>query len=28
LLGKKPDALHIDILPGCRKLPESEAGST
>jgi len=28
LLGKKPDALHIDNLPGCRKLPESEAGST
>jgi len=28
LLGKKPDALHIDKLPGCRKLSTSEAEST
>ena len=28
LLGKKPDALHIDNLPGCRKLSASEAKTT
>ncbi len=28
LLGRKPDALHIDYLPGCRKLSASEAEAT
>lgn len=28
LLGKKPDALHSDNLPGCRKLSASEAETT
>ncbi len=28
LLGKKPDVLHIDKLPGCRKLSASEAATT
>ena len=28
LLGKKPDTLHIDKLPGCRKLSASEAETT
>lgn len=27
LLGRKPDALHIDKLPGCRRLTESETES-